>query len=82
MRIIVGSDFALRPRDDGLVDPTLAKTRRMIVDVDDHHGIDYGASIAGDEPWPGTDAVTIDVQYDVDATRFMKLFIARLAQRH
>jgi inosine-uridine nucleoside N-ribohydrolase len=65
-----------------LVDPTLVKTRHMIVDVDDRHGIDYGASIGGDEPWPGTDgAVTIDVQYDIDAARFMKVFIARLAQR-
>ena len=63
-----------------LVDPTLVKTRSMIVDVDDHPGIDYGASIGGDEPWPGAEgAARMDVQYDIDATRFMKLFAERLA---
>jgi inosine-uridine nucleoside N-ribohydrolase len=64
-----------------IVDPTLVKTRTMIVDVDDHHGIDYGASIGGDGPWPGAEtAQRIDVQYDIDAARFMQLFVDRLAR--
>ncbi len=65
-----------------LVDPSLVKTRAMIVDVDDHHGIDYGASIGGDEPWPGAEgARRVDVQYDVDNARFMSLFADRLSRR-
>jgi len=65
-----------------LVDPSLVRTRAMIVDVDDHHGIGYGASIGGDEPWPGAeDAARVDVQYDIDNARFMALFADRLARR-
>ncbi|MGE5243228.1 MAG: nucleoside hydrolase [Betaproteobacteria bacterium] len=64
-----------------LVDPSLVRTRAMIVDVDDHHGIDYGASVAGSEPWPGAEgARTIDVQYDIDAARFIRLFVERLSR--
>ena len=64
-----------------LVDPTLVRTRPMIVDVDDRHGIDYGASIGGDEPWPGAeDARRIDVQYSIDAPRFIDLFVERLSR--
>ncbi len=62
-----------------LVDPSLVKTKRMIIDVDDHHGIDYGASIGGDGLWPGAErAQRVDVQYDIDAARFMALFLDRL----
>jgi len=65
-----------------LADPTLVKTRRMFVDVDDHHGIDYGTSIGGDAPWPGAEgARAIDVQYDIDNARFMRLFVERLSAR-
>ena len=65
-----------------LVDPSLVKTQRMIVDVDDHHGIDYGASIGGIAPWPGADGATaIDVQYDIDNARFMRLFVERLSRQ-
>jgi len=64
-----------------MVDPTLVKTQPMIVDVDDHHGIDYGASIGGNEPWPGADgAARIEVQYDIDNDRFMRLFVDRVAR--
>jgi inosine-uridine nucleoside N-ribohydrolase len=62
-----------------LVDPTLVKTKRMVVDVDAAHGIDYGVSVGGAEPWPGAEgAKTIDVQYDIDNARFMKLFVERV----
>jgi inosine-uridine nucleoside N-ribohydrolase len=65
-----------------LVDPSLVKTRPMIVDVDDHHGIDYGASIGGDTPWPGAEgARRVEVQYDIDNGRFMALFVDRLSGR-
>ncbi len=63
-----------------LVDPTLVRTRKMIVDVDDTHGIDYGVSVGGEEPWPGAEgAHAIDVQYDIDAARFMRFFVDRVA---
>jgi len=65
-----------------LADPSLVKTRAMIVDVDDHHGIDYGASIGADAVWPGAEgAKRIDVQYDIDNARFMKLFVDRVSTR-
>jgi hypothetical protein len=51
----------------------------MVVDVDAAHGIDYGVSVGGAEPWPGAEgAKTIDVQYDIDNARFMKLFVERV----
>ncbi|MBZ5558678.1 MAG: nucleoside hydrolase [Acidobacteriia bacterium] len=62
-----------------LVDPTLVKTKRMIVDVDVTHGIDYGVSVGGAEAWPGAEgARTVDVQYDIDNARFMRLFVDRV----
>jgi inosine-uridine nucleoside N-ribohydrolase len=62
-----------------LVDPTLVKTKRLVVDVDDSHGINYGASVGGTEPWPGAEgARTIEVQYDIDNARFMQLFVDRV----
>jgi purine nucleosidase len=64
-----------------LVDPTLVKTRKMIVDVDDRRGINYGVSVGGAEPWPGTEGIQpIDVQYDIDASRFMRLFADRVSR--
>lgn len=63
-----------------LVDPTLVKTRPMIVDVDDAHGIGYGASIGGTEVWPGAEgARTMNVQHDIDGARFMRLFVERVS---
>ena len=65
-----------------VVDPTLVRTRRMFVDVDDHHGIGYGTSIGGDAQWPGAEAArAVDVQYDIDNARFMRLFVERLSSR-
>jgi inosine-uridine nucleoside N-ribohydrolase len=64
-----------------LVDPTLVKTQAMIVDVDDHPGVNYGVSVGGKEPWPGAEgAQTIDVQYDIDNAKFMALFVERIAK--
>ncbi|MBI3403670.1 MAG: nucleoside hydrolase [Acidobacteria bacterium] len=64
-----------------LVDPTLVKTKRMVVDVDATHGINYGVSVGGAEVWPGAEgARTIDVQYDIDNARFMRLFVERVAK--
>ena len=63
-----------------LVDPSIVKTKAMVVDVDDHHGIDYGTSIGADAPWPGAEGASrIQVQYDIDNTRFMTLFVDRIA---
>ena len=65
-----------------VIDPTLVKTRPMIVDVDATPGIDYGVSVGGAEPWPGSEgAGTVDVQYDIDNARFMRLFVDRLSRR-
>ena len=64
-----------------LVDATIVKTRKMIVDVDDAHGPDYGTSIGGTEPWPGAEgARTIDVQYDIDVAKFVSLFVDRVTR--
>ena len=62
----------------GIADPTLVKTRKLVVDVDDAPGINYGVSVGGTEPWPGAEgAKAIDVQYHIDNARFMRLFTAR-----
>ncbi len=65
-----------------VVDPALVRTKPMIVDVDDAHGINYGVSVGGAAPWPGAEgAPRIDVQYDIDNARFMRLFVDRLSGR-
>src|SRR5260221_1486570 len=65
-----------------LVDPTLVKTRSMIVDVDATPGIDYGVSVGGAAAWPGSEgAATVDVQYDIANARFMRLFLDPLSRR-
>jgi inosine-uridine nucleoside N-ribohydrolase len=64
-----------------VVDSTLLKTKKLVVDVDDTYGIDYGASIGGTEVWPGAEgARMIDVQYDVDVARFMEMFVDRVGR--
>lgn len=63
-----------------VVDPTLVKSEPLIVDVDIHHGINYGVSVGGKRPWPGAEgARTVRVQHDLDWTRFITLFIERVA---
>lgn len=62
-----------------LIDPTLVTTEPLYVDVDIHHGINYGVSVGGTEPWPGAeDAVQMNVQYDLDWPRFIEMFIERI----
>ena len=89
VRDILGPAFAADPRrrvsmyDEvaigGLIDPTLVTTRELYVDVDDHHGIDYGVSVGGDERWPGAEgARRMVVQHDLDWPRFAELFVRRL----
>ena len=89
VRDILGPAFAADPRrrvsmyDEvaigGLIDASLVKSRDLYVDVDDHHGIDYGVSVGGDELWPGAEgARRMTVQYDLDWPRFAELFVRRL----
>ena len=89
VRDILGPQFAADARrrvsmyDEvaigSLIDPTLVKTRELYVDVDVHHGIDYGVSVGGDERWPGAEAARrMPVQYDLDWPRFAELLVQRL----
>jgi purine nucleosidase len=89
VRDILAPAFAADPRrrvsmyDEvaigGLIDASLVKSRDLYVDVDDHHGIDYGVSVGGDELWPGAEgARRMTVQYDLDWPRFAELFVRRL----
>lgn len=62
-----------------LIDPTLVTTEELYVDVDVDHGISYGTSVGGRELWPGAEgAHKIHVQYDLDWTRFIEMFIERM----
>lgn len=89
VRDILGPQFKEDPRrrvsmyDEvaigSLIDATLVKSRELYVDVDDHHGIDYGVSVGGDEPWPGAEgARRMPVHHDLDWPRFAELFVRRL----
>jgi purine nucleosidase len=89
VRDILGPAFLADPRrrvsmyDEvaigSLIDPSLVKSRDLYVDVDDHHGIDYGVSVGGDERWPGAEAARrMPVQYDLDWPRFAELLVQRL----
>ena len=62
-----------------VIDPSLVTTRRLYVDVDIHHGINYGVSVGGSKPWPGAErAREIAVQYDLDWPRFIQMFVERV----
>jgi inosine-uridine nucleoside N-ribohydrolase len=64
-----------------LIDPTLVKTERMVVDVDIDHGINYGVSVGGTSPWPGAEgARAVAVQHDLDWERFITMFIDRVSK--
>ena len=64
-----------------LIDPTLVTTQEMFVDVDALHGINYGVSVGGDEPWPGAEgAPRVQVQYDLDWDRFIRMFVERVSR--
>lgn len=62
-----------------LIDPTLVKTTNLYIEVDINHGPDYGTTIGGQKRWEGADdAVLVPVQYDVDNTRFLRMFVDRV----
>ena len=62
-----------------LIEPTLVTRERLYVDVDIHHGINYGVSVGGRNLWPGAEgAAQLDVQYELDWPRFINLFIERI----
>jgi inosine-uridine nucleoside N-ribohydrolase len=65
-----------------VIDPTMVKTESLIVDVDVSPGINYGVSVGGRRPWPGAEgARTIAVQYDLDWTRFITMFVERVGMK-
>ena len=62
-----------------IIDPTLVTSERMYVDVNIDHGISYGVSVGGREPWPGAeDAQAMNVQYGLDWPRFIEMFVERV----
>ncbi len=62
-----------------IIDPTLVTSERLYVDVDINHGISYGTSVGGREPWPGAEAAEqMNVQYELDWPRFIDMFIERI----
>ena len=62
-----------------LIDPSLVTSKIMYVDVNDNHDISYGVSVAGFEAWPGAEgAQQMNVQYNLDWPRFIKMYIERL----
>ncbi len=62
-----------------LIDPTLVTTEELYVDVDVHHGINYGVSVGGRELWPGAEgARKMAVQHELDWPRFIELFVERV----
>ena len=63
----------------GLIDPTLVTTESLYVDINIDHGISYGVSVGGRNVWPGAEGATqMNVQYDLDWTRFIEMFIERI----
>ena len=64
-----------------LIDPTLVETAELFVDVDTHHGINYGTTVGGRGVWPGAEgAQKMRVQYDLDWERFIRMFIERVTR--
>jgi inosine-uridine nucleoside N-ribohydrolase len=62
-----------------IIDPTLVTSKRLYVDVNFDHGISYGVSVGGEKIWPGAEgAQQMDVQYDLDWSRFIEMFIERI----
>jgi inosine-uridine nucleoside N-ribohydrolase len=64
-----------------LADPSLVTSTDLIVDVDANHDIDYGTSIGGANPWPGSEgAQRMAVQHGLDWDRFIRMFVERVTQ--
>ena len=56
-----------------LVDPTLVKKERLLLQIDTHEGPDYGHLYESPGGFP------VDVCLGVEAKRFLDLFLSRLA---
>lgn len=87
----LGPGFASNPdRRRGLVDqlvvastidPTLVKTVELYVDVDIHHGPNYGVTVGAPKVWAGgEEARKMTVQYDVDAQRAAQFYVDHVAK--
>jgi inosine-uridine nucleoside N-ribohydrolase len=64
-----------------LLDPSLVSTEELYVDVNIDHGISYGVSVGGRSLWPGAEgAQKMNVQYDLDWTKFIEMFVARVTR--
>jgi inosine-uridine nucleoside N-ribohydrolase len=85
----MGPHFQTEPKRDwlmydqvamaSLIDRTLVTTKELYVDVDVNHGINYGVSVGGEELWPGAEgAKKMAVEYDLDWTRFIEMFVSRV----
>jgi inosine-uridine nucleoside N-ribohydrolase len=62
-----------------VLDRSLATTTELYVDVDIHHGINYGVSVGGEEIWPGAEgARKMEVQHELDWPRFIEMFVERV----
>ena len=62
-----------------LIDPSLFQRKELYVDVDVQHGINYGVSVGGEQPWPGAEeAQRVTVDHNVDVDRFLQLFVDRV----
>ena len=62
-----------------LIDPSIVKTEKMYVDVNDDAGVSYGVSVGGRKPWPGAEgAQQMNVQYELDWPRFIDMFSERV----
>jgi len=65
-----------------LVDPSLVKAKDLFVDIDINHGPDYGTSLGAERIWEGGEgAAKVSVQYDVDADRFVQMFVQRITSQ-
>ena len=64
-----------------LIDPAIAKTTELYVDVDINHGLNYGVSVGGRQPWPGAEGSRkIVVQHELDWDRFIRLYVERVTR--
>ncbi len=62
-----------------VIDPSLVISERLYVDVNIDHGISYGVSVGGRDVWPGAEgAQQMNVQYDLDWSRFIEMFVDRM----
>ena len=65
-----------------LIAPELMKTKDLYVDVDDHHGPNYGVSVGGEQVWPGAEgAQKMVVQYDLDWDKVIRLYVERVTRK-